>query len=131
MSALAIDTNVYTSFLRSEATAVHALEAAHKVLLPLIVIAELLAGFAWGTRTASNREALARFIASPRVLILRPNERTADHYADIYAALRGQGTPIPTNDLWIAALARQHRLPLFSFDRHFRLVPGLELYPAR
>ena len=58
-------------------------------------------------------------------LLFMPDEKTANHYADVFAALRGRGTPIPTNDLWIAALARQHRLPLLTYDTHFEAVPGL------
>ena len=58
-------------------------------------------------------------MASPRVHLLKPDAKTAEHYADTFAALRRQGTPIPSNDLWIAALAKQHRMPLFSFDQHF------------
>ena len=66
-------------------------------------------------------------MASPRVSLLNPDERTARHYADISATLRARGSPIPTNDLWIAALARQHRLSLLSLDSHFRGVPGLQV----
>lgn len=128
MSTLLIDTNVYSGFLRGDAIAARALRAAHEIHLPLIVLAELLAGFAAGTQMPRNRDQLARFMASPRVHLLKPDERTAGHYADLFAALRRQGTPIPTNDLWIAALGRQHRMPLFSFDDHFGAVPGLALY---
>jgi len=66
-------------------------------------------------------------MASPRVHLMKPDEKTAQLYADVFGDLRRRGTPIPTNDLWIAALARQHRLPLLSFDAHFRAVQGLEL----
>jgi tRNA(fMet)-specific endonuclease VapC len=128
VSAFVIDTNVYSRFRRGEAKAVLELKRAHEIHLPLVALAELLAGFAAGTRAAKNREELAHFMASPRVLLLIPDERTARHYADLHAALRKQGTPIPTNDLWIAALARQHRLPLFSFDDHFSVVPGVTLH---
>ncbi|TAK45667.1 MAG: type II toxin-antitoxin system VapC family toxin [Betaproteobacteria bacterium] len=128
MSAIVIDTNVYSGFLRGNAVAEGALRLADEIHLPLIVLAELLAGFAAGSRSAANREQLARFMASPRVHLLTPDAKTADHYADVFAALKRQGAPIPTNDLWIAALARQHRLPLFSLDVHFGVVPGLALY---
>ena len=64
-------------------------------------------------------------MASPRVSLLEPDERTARHYAEILVALRARGTPIPSNDLWIAALARQRRLSLLSLDSHFHAVPGL------
>ncbi len=106
---------------------VQALRSAHEIHVPLIVLAELLAGFAAGTRAEKNRDELARFMSSPRAHLLNPDEKTAHHYADLFSALRRNGTPIPTNDLWIAALARQHRLPLFSLDAHFTLVPGLLL----
>ncbi len=124
--AFVIDTNVYSGFLRGERGCVAALRAAHEIHLPLIVLAELLAGFAAGTRVQRNRHQLAQFMASPRVHLLKPDEKTAQHYADIFARLRRRGTPIPTNDLWIAALARQHRLPLLSGDAHFSAVDGLE-----
>jgi tRNA(fMet)-specific endonuclease VapC len=127
VSALVIDTNAYSGFLRGAPKAVVTLRAAHEIHLPLIVLAELLAGFAAGLRAQKDRDDLRHFMASPRVHLLKPDEKTAHHYADVYAALRNRGTPIPTNDLWIAALARQHRLPLLSFDAHFAAVPGLAL----
>lgn len=127
MTALVIDTNAYSGFMRGEQRAVAALRAAHEIHLPLIVLAELLAGFAAGSRPQKNRDELARFMASPRVHLMKPDEKTAQHYADVFVALRRLGVPIPTNDLWIAALARQHRLPLLSFDAHFGAVPGVAL----
>jgi tRNA(fMet)-specific endonuclease VapC len=127
MNAFIIDTNVYSGFLCGEPGSVKALRSAHEIHLPLIVLAELLAGFAAGTRVQRNRHQLAQFMASPRVHLMKPDEKTAQLYADVYGDLRRRGTPIPTNDLWIAALARQHRLPLLSFDAHFRAVQGLEL----
>ena len=127
MSALVIDTNVYGGFRQGQPAVVRILRSAHEIHLPLIVLAELLAGFAAGTRVEQNRDELARFMASPRVHLLKPDEKTAHHYAEVYADLRKIAAPIPTNDLWIAALARQHRLPLFSLDAHFAAVPGLVL----
>jgi tRNA(fMet)-specific endonuclease VapC len=127
VSALVLDTNAYSAFFRGDAGTTRVLRSAQEIHVPLFVLGELLAGFAAGTRAAKNREDLARFTASPRVHLLLPDAKTADHYADIYATLRRQGTPIPTNDLWIAAIARQRRMPLFSFDEHFGAVPGLAL----
>jgi predicted nucleic acid-binding protein len=125
VSAVALDTNLYSAFMRGLPAAVDAVRAAREIQIPLIVLGELLAGFVAGTRAAKNREELARFTASPRVSVLDPDERTAHHYADIFTVLRSRGTPIPTNDLWIAALARQHGLSLLTFDSHFERVPGL------
>ena len=127
MTALVVDTNAYSGFMRGEPRADRALRVAHEIHLPLIVLAELLAGFAAGSRPQKNRDDLARFMASPRVHLMNPDEKTARHYADVFVALRSLGLPIPTNDLWIAALARQHRLPLLSFDAHFGAVPGVTL----
>ena len=127
MSALALDTNVYSAFMRGVPAAVSALRAAHEIHLPLIVLGEVLAGFAAGTRSEANHQELARFMGSSRVSVLNPDERTARHYAEIFATLRAVGSPIPTNDLWIAALARQHRLSLLTFDAHFAAVPGLDV----
>ena len=125
MSAFALDTNVYSAFMRGVPAAVHALRRAHEIHIPLIVLGEVLAGIAAGTRVEANRETLTRFMASSRVSLLNPDEKTASHYAEIFATLRANGSPIPTNDLWIAALARQHRLALLTFDSHFAAVPGL------
>ena len=127
MTAFVIDTNVYSGFLRGEPGSVKILRSAHEIHLPLIVLAELLAGFAAGTRVQSNRHQLAQFMASPRVHLMNPDEKTAQHYADVFTDLRRRGTPIPSNDLWIAALARQYRMPLLSFDAHFRAVQGLDI----
>ena len=127
MSSLIIDTNAYSRFMRGDAHAIAVLTDAIEIHLPLIVLGELLAGFAAGGRAQANRDDLAEFMASAHVHLMRPDEKTARHYADLYAVLRRQGTPSSANDLWIAALARQHRLPLLTFDAHFRSVPGLVL----
>lgn len=125
MSALVLDTNAYSGFMRAEPRAVRALRSAHEIHIPLIVLGELLAGFAAGSKPQKNREELATFMASPRAHLMIPDGKTAQHYADVFVALRKLGMPIPTNDLWIAALARQHRLPLLTFDAHFGAIPGL------
>lgn len=127
MSSLILDTNAYSAFKKGDAHALALLRAAPEVHLPLIVLGELLAGFAAGARAQNNRDDLALFMASARVHLMRPDQKTARHYADLFAVLRRQGTPIPTNDLWIAALAHQYRLPLLTFDAHFAKVPGISV----
>ena len=127
MSACIIDTNVYSAFFKGDAKALAALRTPSEIHLPLIVLGELLGGFAAGTRGPANREKLATFLATPRVRVMPLDEKTAWHYAELFALLRERRTPIPTNDLWIAALARQHRMPLLSFDLHFATVPGIEV----
>lgn len=127
MTAIVIDTNAYIGLVGGKPGPVEAVRAADEIHVPLIVLGELLAGFSAGTRLEKNRDELARFMALPGVQIMKPDEKTAQHYADVFVALRRQGRPIPTNDMWIAALARQHRLPLLSSDGHFGAVPGLVL----
>ena len=124
---VALDTNAYSDFLRGTPSRVEIVRRANLIFLPLVVLAELRAGFAAGNREAENLETLGRFRASPRVSVLVPDEATTERYARIFLHLRQQGSAIPTNDLWIAALAMQHRVALCSSDAHFRLVAGLTL----
>ena len=119
---LAIDTNAYVAFCRNEAWAVEPVRRANQVSIPLMVLAELRAGFACGTRSADNERTLSKFLDVERVRILEPNVDTAFHYAHIFLQLRRQGTPIPTNDIWIASLAVQHGLTLLTGDSHFDRV---------
>ena len=96
-------------------------------MVSVTVLGELLAGFADGSRQSENRSELTRFLASPRVTIANSSAATADFYALIYAALRRQGQPIPTNDLWIAASCLEHGTALLTLDEHFQHVGGLRV----
>jgi tRNA(fMet)-specific endonuclease VapC len=122
---LALDTNAYGNAARGEAAAVGLLRAADRIIVPFVVLAELRAGFAHGTAARRNEAALTRFLASSRVETLYADEQTTHHYASVFAQLRRQGTPIPTNDLWIAALVLQHDLVLFTLDAHFSHLPQI------
>jgi tRNA(fMet)-specific endonuclease VapC len=97
------------------------------VFLPIFVLGELRAGFAAGSQAGRNAAVLGQFLANRRVELLLPDAETTEHYARLFAHLRGQGTPIPTNDLWIAALAVQHGLTLCTSDAHFRHLPQLSV----
>ena len=120
---VALDTNAYSDFMRGNPRRVEILRAARSIFVPLIVLGELRAGFAAGDRKSTNTANLQRFLTSPRVAVLLPDERTAHHYAQLHLQLRRQGSPIPTNDLWIASLVIQHDLVLCTSDRHFRQLP--------
>lgn len=122
---LAIDTNRYTDLCRGDAYVVETVECADEVWLPFIVLGELRAGFAVGSQGPQNEAVLRRFLLKPRVGILYADEQTTHHYASVYRQLRKQGTPIPTNDMWIAALALQHSLALLARDTHFDALPQL------
>jgi tRNA(fMet)-specific endonuclease VapC len=78
-----------------------------------------------GARTGENEANLVRFLDSRRVDLMFADEATTHHYAGLFHQLRRQGTPIPTNDLWIAALVVQHELHLFARDAHFDHLPQI------
>jgi len=122
---ISLDTNTYSGFMRGEPTLVQIVRSASIIVMPLIVIAELRAGFAAGNRRTANALNLQRFLSTPRVTVLSPDEATTYVYADLFAFLRRQGTPIPANDLWIAALVLQHNLKLCTSDAHFTRIPHL------
>jgi tRNA(fMet)-specific endonuclease VapC len=122
---IAIDSNRYTDYCRGDARAAEVIRSASEIVVPLIVVGELRAGFAHGTRRIDNEKVLVRFLSARRVRLVAPDEQTTHFYADVFAALRKKGRPIPTNDLWIAALAIQHDLVLFDRDKHFDDVPQL------
>lgn len=122
---IALDTNRYVDFCRGEKTAVDVLRGVDRIYLPFVTVAELRAGFLCGSRTLENERTLVRFLNSPRVEILAPDEQTTHHYARLFLQLRRQGAPIPTNDLWIAALVVQHDLILFARDSHFDCLPQI------
>jgi tRNA(fMet)-specific endonuclease VapC len=116
---LAIDTNRYIDLARGEASAMEAVEFAEEVWLPFVVVGELRAGFAAGTREASNEAMLRRFLFESCKGVLYADEQTTHHYANLNRQLRKQGTPIPANNIWIAALVLRHSLQLLSRDAHF------------
>lgn len=120
---VALDTNAYSDFMRGRDNRVRVVRAARSIALPVIVLGELRAGFVAGHQESANAANLQRFLASPRVSVLSPDEQTTHHYAQLHAQLREKGAPIPTNDLWIASLAVQHDLVVCTSDRHFRNLP--------
>jgi predicted nucleic acid-binding protein len=122
---LALDTNRYTDLCRGDPVTERHVAQADSVYVPFVVAAELRAGFAVGTRGQENERVLRRFLRKPGVQLLLPDEPTTSVYGALFKQLRQQGTPIPTNDLWIAALAVQHGLTLCSRDEHFRHLPQL------
>jgi len=114
-----IDTNRYRDFCDGAPEAVERMRTAELVCMAFVTLAELRAGFLAGTAGRQNERILALFLNRPRVRILWPDEQSTHHYARLFLQLRKQGTPIPTNDIWIAALAVQHDLVLVSQDAHF------------
>ena len=119
-----LDTNALSAAAEKDPDIINILDGAAQLALPVVVIGEYRYGIAGSRHMARYRLWLDGLIADCTVLDI--SERTTRHYADIAVELRRFGRPIPTNDLWIAALCRQHGFPLLSRDRHFDVVPGMQ-----
>ena len=100
---VALDTNRYVDLCKGVGETVALLEEAETVMLPFVVLGELRAGFAHGRRQAENERVLRRFLLKDGVRVLFADDQTTHHYASVFRQLRKQGTPIPTNDMWLAA----------------------------
>jgi tRNA(fMet)-specific endonuclease VapC len=122
---VAIDTNRYRDFFAGVPEAVECLALADEIVVTHVLLAELRAGFLCGKQGARNERTLISFLNRPRVRTAFPDEETTHHYARLFAQLRAQGTPIPTNDIWVAALVVQHNLTLYSRDEHFARLPQI------
>ena len=122
---LALDTRRYVDLCKAVEETARLVSTAEAVLLPFVVVAELRAASVLGRRAAENERVLRRFLLKPGVSVLYPDDQTTHHYAAAYRQLRLQGTPIPTNHLWIAALVLQHNLRLHDRDRHFDHLPQI------
>jgi len=116
---VALDTNRYVDLCRGVPDTIALLEEAEAVALPFVVLGELRAAFAHGSRQAENERILRRFLLKEGVVVLYADDQTTHHYASVFRQLRKQGTPIPTNDMWLAALVLQHNLALHARDTHF------------
>lgn len=122
---VAIDTNRYVDLCKGVAETVEVLETADAVIVPFVVLGELRAGFLLGRRQVENERALHQLLLKDGVDVFYADDQTTHHYASVYRQLRKQGTPIPTNDMWLAALVLQHNLALHARDRHFDHLPQL------
>ena len=122
MMRMMLDTSAYSAFMRGHADVKLALQRAEEIFLNPIILGELYAGFKRGTRAKKNVQELRLFLSSPRVSVVDLDEDTAERYAVILDSLWRAGSPIPTNDIWIAASAMQHGLRLLTTDAHYQKV---------
>jgi tRNA(fMet)-specific endonuclease VapC len=122
---VAVDTNRLTDLFQGDAVLAETLAVCEEVWIPLIVLAEIKAGFYGGNRLHRNEALLATFLSKETVELLLPDRDTAEHYARVFVQLKRAGTPVPDNDLWIAALVLQHNLVLITRDEHFDRIPQL------
>jgi tRNA(fMet)-specific endonuclease VapC len=121
---LILDTNALSAAAEEHAGVVGILAGAQQLALPVVVIGEYRYGISQSRHRARYRQWLDDLIQD--CVVLDVTEQTTHYYATINVELRQAGKPIPTNDLWIAALCRQHGVPLLSRDRHFDVVAGIQ-----
>ena len=122
---VALDTNRLTDLFRGDRGLADQLGYCDEIWIPLVVLAEIKAGFLGGTQQNRNEALLQALMAKPTVGVLMPTRATAEHYARLFVQLKRAGTPIPDNDVWIAAMVLEHNLTLITRDRHFECIPQL------
>ena len=120
-----IDSNRFIDFCQGSEDVVATLETASLICIPFVVLAEIRAGQNLVKKGAAQARTLSLLLQEPDVRALHTTDTTTHHYATLYTRLRKAGTPIPTNDIWIAALTIEHDLILYSRDAHFDHIPAL------
>lgn len=130
MKRILIDTNAYSRLMAGEEGVLEVLAEAEVVYLSIFVLGELYAGFRGGKRETENRSMLRDFRAAPTVMTLPATDETAELFGTLKDSLKREGTPLPLNDVWIAAHALEVGATLVSFDGHFRAVKGLRRWPS-
>ena len=119
-----LDTNAVIAWLRHDDVLRHHVSR-RTPLISLFSAGEMFFGIRKSARPEHNESALQRALVEFEIVV--PDLGTARHYGDVFFGLRQKGRPIPINDVWIAALALQHGLPLLTRDAHFSEVEGLEV----
>jgi tRNA(fMet)-specific endonuclease VapC len=124
---LALDTNAYRALGEGDPDLAEAMRRAEAIALPIIVLGELWFGFMNGTKLRENTATLERFLATPRVQVLELDAGTTRIFGELATHLRQAGIAIQQNDIWIAALCKQHDFTLATRDRGFQHVLGLDV----
>lgn len=125
MKKILLDTNAYTHLLRGDKEVLEVLGRADTVFMSIFVLGELYAGFKGGDKESENRAQLDTFLSRPTVRVLSATQETSDIFGTIKHRLKKAGTPIPINDVWIAAHATESGSYLITRDTHFANIGGL------
>lgn len=120
-----LDTNAYSALMRGDPSVANHIRKSEEVLLSAVVVGELLYGFRNGSHYGRNIKQLENFLQNPYVRFVPVTWTTADRFSRLATELRRHCTPIPSNDIWIAAQAMETGADLVSFDEHFRNLPGI------
>lgn len=125
MKSIVIDTNAYARLLAGEEIVLNVIGTAKIAYMSIFVLGELYAGFAGGTNERGNKDTLSRFLLKPTVKILNATSETAKIFGMVKQDLKMAGTPLPLNDVWIAAHALETGSTLITYDNHFKKIAGL------
>jgi tRNA(fMet)-specific endonuclease VapC len=126
-SRVVLDTSAYSRLRGADDAVITLLAAADIVLVPTVVIGELEAGFRLGSRAADNQARLNEFLSEPFVVTVPVTRDVATRYGQLFAELRQAGTPVPVNDVWIAATTVDAGAQLITFDRDFERFRSLSV----
>jgi tRNA(fMet)-specific endonuclease VapC len=122
LSSYCLDTSAYSNFRRGNEEVAALLDRAELVGVSTITLGELRTGFLLGCRRQRNEADLETFLGNPAVEVLQVDPETSRHYAEIVAELRKAGTPLPTNDIWIAASAARSGTTVLTCADHFERI---------
>jgi predicted nucleic acid-binding protein len=125
MNRVVLDTNVVRGLFKGQRKIVSTLDNFDEIILPFAVVAELYSGYKVGDRYEKNKKIIDKFVNDNSVLVVFPDSKTLEIYSDFYLYLRKQGTPIPINDIWIAAITYQMSEKLYTLDKDFDNLPQI------
>ena len=128
MKYVLLDTNAYSNLVRGDTAVRDALGRAETVYMSAVVIGELLSGFKSGSHEKRNIAVLTEFLNSPSVRLVGISHDTSEVYAQMMHALRTAGTPIPTNDVWIASQAVETGAVLVTYNAHFKRIATVRVW---
>ena len=120
-----LDTNIVVPFLNGESTILTNIRKLEVIHIPVIVLGELYYGAKKSSRFRENIEKIKAFVSQCEIYPV--DETIVENYGEIKSVLANQGTPIPENDIWIAAIVKEYNLPIVTRDKHFRHIPVIEV----
>lgn len=127
MSQVVVDTSILAKLFAGTPEVAEKLNGYSEIFVPFVVVGELYAGLRLGNGFEKNQASFRQFLDNPNVRVLQSTEEITLIYAELFAYLRKQGTPIPINDVWVAAIALKSGLPFYSLDSDFKNLPQLRL----
>ena len=130
MNPVLLDTNAYSQYNLGDKKVKKALEISEIIYFPTVAIGELYAGFLNGSLFEKNRAILMNFISDPKVELAEVQIKTALIYGNMYSELKKSGTPVSSNDIWIAACAIETGSTIVTYDKHFLKIPGVKVWKS-